>query len=216
MQNNTFQHNFCESRLQNNNGPEIWNAYTSLIISIVPIMLGFPKYPLFYNVACMLSVNGIASYHYHYHLDWFGKQGDEISMILANFFGMWGLINMYYRRSESRNKLNRYNTAFMYTFLVSNTMVMNDYLFPSMFGVYVGGTLYMIYKVANKYNISYKRYLCLSLIGAVCWIISEHNCTEITKYGHPLWHLLFPLGFYKLLLSYDKLKNEIDGLGYIH
>lgn len=202
----SFNHNFCESKLNGNKGPEYWNAYSSLIISVVPFLLGFPKYPLLYNVACMLSVNGIASYHYHYYLSWTGKQGDEISMILANYFGMWGLINMYYHKSEGRNSLNRYNTAFMYLFLVANTLLENDALFPSIFGVYVGGSLIMIYKVGKKYQMQYFHHLVISFIGASGWIIAEHFCNEYTMFGHPLWHLLFPLGFYRLLLDFDKIK----------
>lgn len=206
----TFNHNFCESRLQDFKGPETWNAYTSLIISIVPFIYGFPTYPLLYNVACMLAVNGIASFHYHYFLNWFGKQGDEISMILANYFGLWGLINMSYKKSIKRNNINRFNTAFMYIFLVSNTIINNDYLFPSIFGVYIGGTLVMIYKVAKQYKIKYERNLGISFIGATGWIISEHYCNKYTKYGHPLWHLLFPLGFYKVILEFDKMKQSLN------
>ena len=123
----TFIHNFCESRLQNNEPPELWNACTSLVVSIIPFISGFPKYPLFYNVACMLAVNGFASFYYHYSLNWVGKQSDEISMILANYFGLWGLINIYYNRSDERNKLNRYNTAFMYIFLLMNTLIQFDF-----------------------------------------------------------------------------------------
>jgi len=204
-----FNHNFCESKLQNNKGPELWNAWTSLVISAVPFIYGFPKYPLLYNVACMLSVNGVASFHYHYYLNWFGKQGDEMSMILANYFGIWGLINMYYKKSERRNNLNRYNTAFMYLFLVSNTLVDYDPLFPTIFGVYVGGSLIMIYQVGNMYKIPYKKNLLVSFIGASCWIISEHFCNKYTTFGHPIWHLMFPLGFYKLILDYDKVKQRL-------
>ena len=205
-----FKHNFCESKLQDNKPPEQWNAWTSLIISIVPFIYGFPKYPLLYNVACMLSVNGIASFHYHYYLDWVGKQGDEISMILANYFGLWGLINMYYKKSERRNNLNRYNTAFMYIFLVSNTIIRYDYLFPSIFGIYVGGSLVMIFCVGNKYNIPYIKNLVISFVGASCWIISEHYCNKYTKFGHPIWHLFFPLGFYRLTLDFDVIKHHQD------
>lgn len=204
-----FSHNFCESKLQNNNPPELWNAYTSLIICATPFIYGFPVYPLLYNVACMLAVNGIASFHYHYTLTWIGKQGDEISMILANYFGMWGLINMYYFKSHKRNTLNKYNTGFMYSFLVLNTLVPYDYMFPSIFGVYVGGSLIMIYLVGEKYGIPYKRNLFTSFVGAFCWIISEHFCNEYTKYGHPLWHLLFPLGFYRLILDFDNFKQSM-------
>lgn len=203
-----FSHNFCESRLQDNRSPELWNAWTSLIISVVPFVYGFPKYPLLYNVACMLSVNGLASFHYHYYLTWVGKQGDEISMILANYFGLWGLINMYYKKSERRNNFNRYNTAFMYMFLVMNTLLEYDPLFPSIFGVYVGGSLVMIYRVARMHKVHYKKNLAISFVGATCWIVSEHYCNKYTMYGHPLWHLLFPLGFYRLILEYDGIKQR--------
>ena len=40
-------------------------------------------------------------------------------------------------------------------------------------------------------------------IGANCWIISEIWCNEYTKYGPVVWHFLFPLGFYKLVLKYN-------------
>ena len=42
-QNVEFEHNFCESRLQNNTPPERWNAYTSFIISVVPLCMDFQK-----------------------------------------------------------------------------------------------------------------------------------------------------------------------------
>ena len=57
-------------------------------------------------------------------------------------------------------------------------------------------------KVATKYNYQYKRYLFISSIGGACWIISESYCTETTKYGHVIWHWLFPLGFYQLIMKY--------------
>ena len=80
-----FKHNFCESRLQNNNPPEIANAYTSLFITIVPLYYGFPENDYFLNVGYSLFLNGFASFYYHYYLNWLGKQADEITMILANF-----------------------------------------------------------------------------------------------------------------------------------
>tara|TARA_Y100000361_G_scaffold118134_1_gene109411 strand:+ start:41 stop:739 length:699 start_codon:yes stop_codon:yes gene_type:complete len=206
-----FKHNFCESRLQNNEGPEVYNACSALVITIIPIITGFPVYPQFYNVAMMLAVNGIASSHYHYYLSWSGKQADEISMILANYFGLWGLINMYYNKTQERNQLNKYNTIFMYLFLTINTLIEYDKLFPSIFGSYVGFSVIMINKVANKYNAPYKRYLLVSFLGFVCWMISEYDCNESTVHGHTIWHILFPLGFYRLLQRYDniKLKPEI-------
>jgi hypothetical protein len=98
----------------------------------------------------------------------------------------------------------------MYIFLVSNTIINNDYLFPSIFGVYIGGTLVMIYRVAKQYKIKYETNLGISFVGATCWIISEHYCNKYTKYGHPLWHLLFPLGFYKVILEFDRMKQSLN------
>ena len=175
-------------------------------------MYGFPKYPLLYNVACMLSFNGFASAYYHYYLTWFGKQADEVSMILANYFGIWALINMYYQRSSRRNNLNRYNTLFMYMFLISNTLVKHDILFPSVYGVYVGGSLLMIIQVSWKYDVPCVKNLLISTIGAIGWIVSEHFCNEITMFGHVIWQRLFPYGFYRLILDIDKIKQKLPVL----
>jgi len=99
----------------------------------------------------------------------------------------------------------------MYLFLTINTLIEYDKLFPSIFGSYVGFSVIMINKVANKYNAPYKRYLLVSFLGFVCWMISEYDCNESTVHGHTIWHILFPLGFYRLLQRYDniKLKPEI-------
>ena len=43
----TIVHNFCESRLTNYQPPEIYNAYTSLFITFIPLVLGFPKTNVF-------------------------------------------------------------------------------------------------------------------------------------------------------------------------
>ena len=62
-----FEHNFCESRLQNNQPPELYNAYTSLAISVFPFVFGFPKHQPYVNIAYALTFNGFASFHYHYY-----------------------------------------------------------------------------------------------------------------------------------------------------
>ena len=207
-----FKHNFCESTLQDNASPEVWNSATSFAVSIVPFVYGFPKYPVLHNAARMLAFNGFASAYYHYYLTWFGKQANEVSLILANYFGIWGLTNMYYQRSARRNNLNRYNTLFMYAFLISNTLVKHDILFSSIFGIYVGGTLLMIIQVSWKYDVPCVKNLTVSTIGALGWILSEYYCNEYTMFGHVIWHILFPVGFYKLILEFDKLKNRLPVL----
>lgn len=203
-----FKHNFCESKLNNENPPELWNAYTSIIISVFPFIFGFPEYHSFYSVGLMFAFNGLASFHYHYCLDWFGKQADEISMILANYFGLCGLIRLYWNDSRKRNRINEINTTFMYFFLVINTFQHLDFIFPHLFGVYVCGTIYMIILNSEKFEITVRNELLISAFGALSWVISENFCNEMTKFGHPIWHICFPLGFYRLLLKFDELKKR--------
>lgn len=200
-----FEHNFCESRLTNNQPPEIYNSYTSLFITFIPLIIGFPRNGILYNIACMLSFNGFASFYYHYTLTWLGKQADEISMILATYYGIWGLLKMYYLYEKNIiNYYNGWNGLFMVSFIVLNTLIKYDLLFPYLFSFYICIVLYLIKKTANKYNLNYKRYLFVSFIGAKSWIISEIYCNEYTKFGHVLWHLLFPLGFYNIIMYFDK------------
>jgi hypothetical protein len=204
---NKFEHNFCESRLNNNLPPEIYNSYTSLAITFIPLIMGFPKSNTFYNVACMLAFNGCASFYYHYTLSWIGKQADEVSMILASYFGIWGLLEMYYTNNQTlSNWYNGWNSMFMIIFIVINTLVKYDVLFPYLFSMYIGVVLYLIDIVSKKYNRVYRPYLMISFTGASCWILSEIHCTEYTKYGHVVWHVLFPLGFYKLIMRFDDMK----------
>jgi len=200
----TIVHNFCESRLTNYQPPEIYNAYTSLFITFIPFLLGFPKTNVFYNVACMLAFNGCASFYYHYALNWIGKQADEISMVLATYYGIWGLLKMYHNEKWLINWCNGWNTLFMISFIISNTVVEYDHVFPYIFGLYMCIVLHLIYNVSTLYKYTYKRYLAISLVGFTCWTVSEVYCNEYTQYGHVIWHLLFPLGFYRLILSFDK------------
>lgn len=203
-----FHHNFCESRLQNNEPPEIYNAYTSLVISVVPFISGFPKYQPFTNVAYALLFNGFGSCYYHYYLTWLGKQADEISMIFANYFGLCGLIQLYYPKGR-RKKYHFWNLFYMYGFFIINSVVRFDQYFPFLFGIYLTPTIYYIRKIALIHKLRYKRYLALSSLGASCWIISEVYCNNYTVFGHVIWHFFFPLGFYHILMLYDELYHQL-------
>ena len=99
-----------------------------------------PIYPLLYNVACMLAFMGnpVLTIIIVVNMVW----KTILHYDFSYYFGIWALINMYYQRSSRRNNLNRYNTLFMYVFLISNTLVKYDILFPSVYGVYVGGSLF--------------------------------------------------------------------------
>tara|TARA_B100000989_G_scaffold297850_1_gene284974 strand:+ start:1947 stop:2702 length:756 start_codon:yes stop_codon:yes gene_type:complete len=205
-----FEHNFCESRLQNNEPPELFNAYTSLAITTYPFIMGFPKHLPFINVAYALAVNGFASFYYHYHLNWIGKQADEISMIFANYYGLHGLIILTNQKNIKNKRFFQFlNIFYMYLFLIINTIIKYDKFFPYLFSIYLLPTLYLIRKVAKKNNEHYIKYLLTSFVGALCWIISEIHCTKHTQYGHVLWHFLFPLGFYKIVLNYDLILDRL-------
>lgn len=210
MINNEIVHNFCESRLNNNNPPEIFNAYSSLIISLVPLFYGLPKNDIFYNVAIMFFFTGFSSFYYHYTLNFTGKQADEIPMILSTYYGIWAILKIYLQ--NNMNKVNKYNAAnnlYMLLFIIVNTIKNLDFYFPFLFTSYIFSLLFLINKVSKKYNIPYKKNLFISLFGAICWLVSELHCTENTKYGHVVWHLFFPLGFYRLILEFDKhIQNQ--------
>lgn len=211
---NEVVHNFCESRLNDNNPPELFNSYTSLFITIIPLIYGLPENIIFFNIACMLIFNGFASFYYHYTLSWLGKQADEMSMILSTYFGICGLTKLIYiTNCKNKKIIFGINNIFMILFLIFNADEDTDKFFPYLFSIYISMVLILIHKVSNKFiNIqnysdycNYKYELMLSSIGAICWIISELFCNEYTKFGHVIWHLLFPLGFYKLILKFDKI-----------
>ena len=208
-QNLTFTHNFCESRLNNNMPPEIINSISALYMVFLPFIFGFPNNGLFFNIAVLLQFNGFASCYYHYTLNWIGKQMDEISMILANYFGLWSLFKIYYRKNNNKiNYYNRINLIYMTLFIAINTITYMDLAFPFLFGFYIGYTTYMIHLISNMFNFKYKKYMTISLFGAIYWLISEICCNSWTYLGHSAWHILFPTGFYKLILQYDR-KNII-------
>ena len=101
----------------------------------------------------MLAFNGCASFYYHYYLDWVGKQADEMSMILATYFGIWGLLKMYFIKNQGLlNWYNGWNSMFMISFLIFNTNSKYDFLFPILFTIYIGISLGLIYKISEIYN----------------------------------------------------------------
>ena len=141
--NNKVIHNFCESRLQNNNPPEIFNAFTSFFISIIPFIFGFPKNIYFFNSSLLLIINGITSFYYHYYLNYFGKQSDEIAMILITYYTIFGLLNLQFYNYRNRIiNYNIYNLIYMFLFIVFNTEIYFDFLFPYLFSSYLIPLLY--------------------------------------------------------------------------
>lgn len=202
-----FIHNFCESRMNNNKAPEIFNSYSSLIITFIPFMYRTPSSKLLLNIKYLLIFNGISSFIYHYNLNWMGKHLDEISMILMNYFGINYLLSVFLLSNYHFDFFRMINLYFTIIFLTINTFQNNDYLFPIIFSFYLIPTIYLIITITKVYQLNHVciyNSLIITLIGAISWIISELFCNEVTKYGHIIWHCLFPLGFYKIIDNFDK------------
>ncbi len=207
---NKIIHNFCESRLNNNESPEIFNSLTSLLISLIPFIFGFPKNINFFNSSVTLVLNGITSFYYHYSLNYIGKQSDEIAMILIAYYTLFSLINIKFYKDESKiKKYNTFNLIFAYTFIVFNTDINLDFLFPFLFSIYLIPLILLAREIGINHNINIKNDIFISLFGALFWIISELFCNDYTKFGHVIWHILFPLGYYKIVLKFDKIFEEI-------
>ena len=91
-----FQHNFCESRAFGG-GPEILNSLSSLFITILPFFYDLPKIMSLRRVIYVLMFTGITSSYYPFNLNWFGKQLDELGMILALYIGTIEELNLFNR-----------------------------------------------------------------------------------------------------------------------
>jgi len=204
----TFNHNFCESRLQYNEGPEYYNAITSLFITIIPLITGFPKNTYFKNITYMFILNGFFSCYYHYSLSWFGKHLDEITMIIANYYGIRAMLQFYPK--DFQNNINLMNITFMPIFIAFNTIPQYDFLFPHIFFIYVLLTIFLILDLSKKLKLvkTVHNYLLISAIGGISWIISENYCNAYTTYGHVVWHYMFPLGLYTIIVIYDELLDS--------
>ena len=197
-----FQHNFCESRMQDDNPPELFNAFSAFAITIVPLVLGIPSRLNFKNVSYMLILNGGFSCYYHYSLTWLGKHLDEITMILATYF-----INVELSRNYTHfNLIHIQNTFTLPVILAVNTIPTMDIYFPYIFAGYCAETVIMMVHLSQLFGISkgVTKNLGVAALGTISWLISEHYCNEITQYGHILWHILFPLGVYNIILIFDK------------
>lgn len=199
-----FQHNFCESRLQDDRGPEMFNACSSLIISIVPLCHKMVNKTYFKKVRYMLILNGGFSFYYHYSLSWLGKHLDEGTMLLANYYIMSEFIQYYDDRANTL--LNIQNTCMLPVILAVNTIPSMDPYFSYIFTIYCMPTVISMMDYAKKYDSigDLMIYGSVSFIGVISWLISENMCNEYTTYGHILWHLFFPLGIYRILLMFDE------------
>tara|TARA_B100001287_G_C22660708_1_gene520186 strand:+ start:742 stop:1368 length:627 start_codon:yes stop_codon:yes gene_type:complete len=203
----SFSHNFCESRINNNDGPEYFNAVSSLFMTLIPLLIGIPNNYHFKKVSYMLIINGGCSFYYHYSLSWLGKQLDEITMLLANYYYMNGLLN-YYNDENIINIANISNSIMLPVIISFNTIPQYDQYFVYIFSLYCFPTCIFIFDLAFKNNIfkSVIMNTTISIIGAIAWFISEHNCNYVTTYGHIIWHLCFPLGIYRILKIYDNIE----------
>ena len=205
-----FYHNFCESRLKDNQGPEYWNSGTSLFISIVPLFFPKPKTLYFQQFALMLMINGPCSFYYHYSLSWLGKHLDEITMFMGNYYLICGLSSFYGIRLQK--KYIFINSAILPLYIAFNTLPQYDIFFAFVYTSYCLFTLFLLHDITKKSKCFRPVIdnLSIATIGASSWIVSEVFCNEITQYGHIVWHFLFPLGIYSVMMVLDKIIYETN------
>lgn len=210
-----FSHNFCESRVFNNQ-PELFNAISSLFITIIPFFYNIPNNTSLRRVTFILIINGICSSYYHYYLTWFGKQIDEITMVYALYIGtikIMKLVDIGYVKDSIQNKYIIYDIFTMSTVAINTLPNYND-IFPFM---YFLGVLFLLYNIyILKQNISTISVKCLSysFYGFILWVLSEIFCNRYFYFGHSLWHILFPLGFIKFMNVLDNSIPKINIIKY--
>ena len=199
-----FTHNFCESRLNNNQGPEYFNAFSAIFITLIPLYYGMPINYHLKKVGLMLILNGAFSFYYHYSLSWLGKQLDEITMFVANYNYICGLIE-YYKDEDVKMRITTINTILLPVLIAINTIPQYDIYFSYIFTIYAAPTVFIAIDIAITYNKIKEMILNLGItsIGCASWMISEYKCNNITTYGHVLWHILFIIGIYRFVKMYD-------------
>ena len=202
-------YNFCESIINNNNPPEIINSISSLAISIVPLVFGFPKNSILLKILSIIFIlTGFSSAYFHYYLNWIGKQADEICMLLLNLIGNIFLIKNLYQKNSFLFKFFNFLNFFIFSLiLIKNLQIKNVLNFPKYYLYYTIVTLFFLIKYNLKKKIKILKNILISLTGFIFWIISEKYCNKITFLGHSLWHILFPIGFFFMILSIDKNFN---------
>ncbi len=130
-------------------------------------------------------------------------------MILMIYLGVYKLIKIYFGEdNKNMNIFATINNIYFILFTSLNSLPYLDFYFPIFFGIYVNFTLYFLVLTMLKFKVKYQKWaepLLIASVGASCWIISEIHCNEYTKYGHVIWHILFPIGFYRIILTIDNL-----------
>ena len=198
-------YNFCESIINNNNPPELLNSISSLGISIIPLFIGLPKKSIILRyIGYIFILTGISSSYYHYNLNWIGKQADELCMLFLNLLGNIFLIKHIFKKNIYKIFFNILNIIIFITLLILNLKIKNVLKFPKYYLIYSIFTIYLVIKYTIKNKLNFLKNLLLSLLGFMFWIISEKFCNNYTFIGHSIWHILFPLGIYLIILNIDK------------
>ena len=194
-----FSHNFCESKIFIGQ-PEIFNALSSIFITILPLFYSLPRNISLRRVIYILMLNGIFSSYYHYNLTWFGKQLDELTMIFALYIGTLEILNILHHPDKKD-----YYILDVYSILIIaiNTLPNYSYLFPVLYFFGIINLLYNIYKLTYKVHVIDPTPLKCSFYGFIFWILSEVFCNRFFYFGHSLWHIMFPLGFIQFIKNLD-------------
>jgi len=209
-----FKHNFCESKIYPYTQigllneyevklPETINMYSSFFIFFLPIVYGFPQNYALRRVIFLMMINGCASAYYHYHLNWLGKQIDELTMVFPLYIGIVELLFRLKKDKLITPKLILLDIYFI-LLLTINTFPNLDWLFPITFLLPIIYVSFLIKLFSKKYKMSLKSFRYI-FFGGLSWGISEVFCNKYTYFGHALWHIFFPLGFIQLIHKMDRI-----------
>jgi hypothetical protein len=184
---------FCEGKIFGI--PEYINAFSSLFIScmgLIGIILNDAS-DIYYMIHYLLVVNGIASFGYHWTLEWGWKLMDQSSMLILICIGNYMLYNkiskiisqcimIYLIFTLSMNGTSIHELTFSYLFLVPSIT-----LIPG-----------LLINITNKKLLFRGCLLCIC--GGLFWYITELLCDTYNwlayTCAHAIWHITISYGMY--------------------
>jgi hypothetical protein len=226
-----FDHNFCESRIYATDGPEYFNALSSLFITLTGVYGLTRQNTLLYTAFIM---NGLTScgYHWYHTLGW--GILDRMSMILIAFSCVTlADIPCLLRVKEGQPWHGKmYNLLVMtyFTAILTVTALHWEATFNALFAVFlvslIGYVYYMTvhqetFRIPHNILVLATRGVKLITLSGLFWIVTENFCGIVfVKYmfGHVWWHLFVSYGGYLIsllplyLCSKSSLKYECYGL----
>jgi hypothetical protein len=225
---------FCEGQIYGG-PPEYINAFTSLTMLFIGLIGLKNNIHTNRNIQMLfssLTINGAASFLYHWTNYYGWGLFDALTMILIAIFGTCAMMEEIQYLYNIRHPTLKTTLLPMtyFTIMLGAPGLGYDGLFRIMFGsflIIIAITLAIIYdkliKIDNlSYHILNNAYIGVLyvIMAAICWIIIEVNCNlyYFVKYlpGHAFWHIFISYGCYHVSLLLIALHNHRTGGAYVY